>query len=71
MSIPLPFQNGCRSAPGTVQAAKELAIHSREVDLATGQRFEQLLLRILEDSDDVREGTAAFRERRALSIAGR
>lgn len=60
-----------RSAPLAVQAAKELAIRSRDVDLATGLRLEQLFLRLLQDSDDVREGTTAFREKRDPSFRGR
>jgi E-phenylitaconyl-CoA hydratase len=60
-----------RNAPLAVQAAKELAIRSRDVDLATGLRLEQLFLRLLQDSDDVREGTTAFREKRDPSFSGR
>jgi E-phenylitaconyl-CoA hydratase len=60
-----------RNAPLAVQAAKELAVRSRDVDLATGLRLEQLMLRLLQDSDDVREGTAAFREKRTPTFSGR
>ena len=60
-----------RNAPLAVQAAKELAIRSRDVDLRTGLRMEELLLRLLQNSEDVREGTAAFSEKRAPSFSGR
>lgn len=59
------------NAPLAVQAAKELAVRSRDVDLATGLRMEQMLLRLLQTSDDVREGTAAFAEKRAPTWTGR
>lgn len=59
------------NAPLAVQAAKELAIRSRDADLATGLRLEQLFLRLLQDSEDVGEGTQAFAERRVPRFQGR
>src|SRR3546814_926968 len=59
------------NAPLAVQAAKELALRSRDVDLASGLRMEQLFLRILQESDDVQEGTQAFAERRPPVFQGR
>lgn len=59
------------NAPLAVQAAKELAIRSRDADLATGLRLEQLFLRLLQDSEDVGEGRQAFAERRAPRFQGR
>jgi len=60
-----------RNAPLAVQAAKELAVRSRDVDLRTGLRMEELFLRLLQGSEDVREGTTAFSEKRAPSFGGR
>jgi E-phenylitaconyl-CoA hydratase len=54
-----------------VQAAKELAIRSRDVDLRTCLRMEELFLRLLQGSEDVREGTTAFSEKRTPSFGGR
>jgi len=59
------------NAPLAIQAAKELAIRSRDVDMATGLRLEQLMLRLLQESDDVAEGTRAFAEKRQPVFAGR
>jgi E-phenylitaconyl-CoA hydratase len=58
------------NAPLAVQAAKELALRSRDVDLATGLRLEQMMLRLLQTSADVREGSAAFSEKRPPRFTG-
>src|SRR6266540_1012313 len=53
------------NAPLALQAAKELALRSRDIDLATGLRMEQVINRMLMATDDAREGPAAFAEKRA------
>ncbi len=59
------------NAPLAVQAAKELAIRSRDMDLATGLRVEQLVNRLLMATEDAQEGPAAFREKRPAKFRGR
>ena len=63
-------QRLARNAPLAVQAAKELALRSRDVDLATGLRMEQMMLRLLQTTADVVEGTKAFAEKRAPAFTG-
>jgi E-phenylitaconyl-CoA hydratase len=58
------------NAPLAVQAAKELALRSRDVDLATGLRLEQLMLRLLQTTEDVKEGSNAFAEKRPPRFTG-
>ena len=58
------------NAPLAVQAAKELALRSRDASLSDGLRFEQLFSRILQTSEDVAEGTAAFAEKRPPRFRG-
>lgn len=59
------------NAPLAVQAAKELAIRSREMDRVTGLRFEALINRLLQFSEDAKEGPAAFAEKRTPEFRGR
>lgn len=58
------------NAPLAVQAAKELAYRSRDVDLATGLRLEQAMARLLRDSADAKEGAEAFSEKRPPDFTG-
>ncbi|HTZ77859.1 MAG TPA: enoyl-CoA hydratase-related protein [Stellaceae bacterium] len=59
-----------KNAPLAVQAAKELAIRSREMDRVTGLRVEQLVNRMLQFSQDAKEGPAAFAEKRPPRFRG-
>lgn len=59
------------NAPLAVQASKELAVRSRDMDLASGLRLEQSWLRMLQDTEDVQEGRRAFEERRPAQFKSR
>jgi enoyl-CoA hydratase/carnithine racemase len=56
------------NAPLAVRAAKELAVRARDMDRVTGLRMEKVVNRLLWTSPDVREGQAAFTERRAAAF---
>jgi enoyl-CoA hydratase/carnithine racemase len=58
------------NAPLAVQAAKELAVRSREMDRVTGLRVEALVQRLLQCTDDAREGPAAFAAKRKPQFRG-
>lgn len=58
------------NAPLAVQAAKELAVRAPEMGLTTGLRMEQFVNRMLSGTEDTREGTAAFAEKRAPRFKG-
>jgi E-phenylitaconyl-CoA hydratase len=58
------------NAPLAVQAAKELAIRSSDMDLASGLRMEQMVSRLLQQTDDVKEGRTAFAEKRVPHFKG-
>jgi enoyl-CoA hydratase/carnithine racemase len=60
-----------RNAPLAVQAAKELALRSRDLDLASGLRLEQVINRMLQFSEDAKEGPAAFAEKRPAAFKGK
>lgn len=59
------------NAPLAVQASKELALRSRDMDLAGALRLEQSWLRMLQETEDVAEGRRAFAEKRPPRFRGR
>jgi E-phenylitaconyl-CoA hydratase len=59
------------NGPLAVRAAKELALRGQDINLAAGLRMEQLVAQILNASEDVREGAAAFAEKRPPKFSGR
>ena len=59
-----------RNAPLAVQAAKELAVRSRDMHLAEGLRMEQFANRMLSTTDDAKEGRLAFMEKREPVFLG-
>jgi (E)-benzylidenesuccinyl-CoA hydratase len=58
------------NAPLAVQAAKEMALRSRDTDRATGLRLESAMNRLLRTSEDAQEGRQAFAERRDPDYQG-
>ena len=59
------------NAPLAVQAAKEMAVRSREMDRTTGLRFEAVINRLLQFTEDAKEGPAAFAAKRPANFKGR
>ena len=59
------------NAPLAVQAAKELAVRSQDMDLASGLRMEQFVNRILHHSEDTKAAKEAFAEKRKPAFKGR
>jgi E-phenylitaconyl-CoA hydratase len=59
------------NAPLAVQAAKELAVRSRDMDLVSGLRMEQAMNRLLQFTHDAQEGPKAFAEKRPARFEGR
>ncbi len=59
------------NGPLAVRAAKELALRGQDINIAAGLRMEQLVAQILNSSEDVREGAAAFAEKRPPKFSGR
>lgn len=58
------------NAPLAVQAAKELAIRSRDMPMSSGLRMEQFVNRMLQATEDVQEGKQAFAEKRMPNFKG-
>lgn len=59
------------NAPLAVQAAKELAVRSRNMDLTSGLRLEAVINRMLQFTEDAKEGPAAFAAKRSPNFSGR
>ena len=59
------------NAPLAIQAAKELAFRSGDMDLSTGLRMEQLVSGILHQSQDTKVTKQAFAEKRKTEFKGR
>lgn len=58
------------NAPLALQASKELALRSYDIDLTSGLRAEHLANRLLQTSQDLAEGTKAFSEKRPPLFQG-
>lgn len=58
-------------APLAVQATKELAVRAHDVGIEEGLRLEDLMVRLLQDTDDAAEGLRAWSERRPPRYTGR
>ncbi|MEQ1880821.1 MAG: enoyl-CoA hydratase-related protein [Burkholderiales bacterium] len=72
MTVAMDYANRiAANAPLAVQAAKELALRSRDVDRATGLRMEQMFNRMLMATEDAKEGPAAFAEKRKPKFQGK
>ena len=61
----------CANPPLAVRAIKELAVRSQYTNLQDGLRFEGAVQRILQQTDDAREGRKAFAEKRPAVFRGR
>ncbi len=61
----------CSNAPMAVRMTKELALRSRDTSIADGVRLYQALNRIVESSEDLKEGTRAFAEKRKADFRNR
>ena len=59
------------NAPLAVQAAKELAVRSRDMPMSSGLRMEQFVNRTLQATEDVQEGKQAFADKRTPNFKGR
>ncbi len=60
----------CRNGPLAVRACKSAAVRGMQTSLDEGLRIEQLYFERLAYTDDMREGVAAFNERRAAQFSG-
>ena len=58
------------NAPLAVQAAKELAVRSRDTDINTGLRIEQLIGRMLRETEDAKEGPGGVSREAQTELQG-
>ena len=58
------------NAPLAVQAAKEMAVRSREMDRTTGLRFEAVINRLLQFTEDAKEGPCRLRREASTELQG-
>lgn len=61
----------CRNGPMAVRITKELVQRSRDMTLTDGVRYYQALVRTIEASEDLVEGTRAFAEHREPDFKNR
>ena len=61
----------CRNGPMAVRMTKELVMRSRDMTLADGVRYYQSMMRTIDASADLAEGTRAFAERRLPAFQNR
>ena len=60
----------CRNGPLAVRACKSAAVRGMQTSLDEGLRIEQLYFERLAYTDDMKEGVAAFNERRTAQFTG-
>ena len=63
-------ENICRKAPLGVRFAKEAVRRGAEMNLADGLAFENTLFTLLRGTQDAKEGTSAFAEKRKPEFRG-
>jgi E-phenylitaconyl-CoA hydratase len=61
----------CANGPMAIRMTKELALRSRDLSIPDGIRLYQALNRLVELSDDLKEGTRAFAEKRKPEFKNR
>jgi len=61
----------CRSAPLAVRATKEVAVRTRHMPWVESVRFGETMRIVASNSDDAKEGRAAFRDKRTANWQGK